>query len=395
MPHEPVPSAPARLVNGEEARTAHPTSSIDLVARGLRLGDPVADAVIAELDALGREARATLDAGLRDGLDSLDSPPPAIAALLRECETPPFSVDTDMLTRGDTTSLSVDPFWSTIAFALGSLVHTYSAPGIARVLTGTGKLTATAGRRLAETGLWRTNAILPGGLLRGAQGYIDTVHVRLLHARVRAGALRRGWDSDTWGTPINQTDTARTWLDFTVIPYAALRRVGIATTAQEEAELYRYWAHVAHLLGLDPEWYRDVTDHAGADTLLAAIDATNAAPDDNARRLVEALIDVLAEGPLGKALGMEPAQTRILLAALTRLFQGEATADALGIEPVDAAPFLPVIAMGNARARRWQQFSASSSELALVETVAHRRQEFAGLGRTEYQAQVDPAGAAG
>ncbi|GAA2015776.1 oxygenase MpaB family protein [Nocardiopsis rhodophaea] len=407
MPHEPAPTAPARFVPAEGTRERHPAGdrpasaagpgeetgradSSSLVARGLRHGDPVADAVIAELDTLGREARASLDAGLRHGLDSLDSPPPAVAELLRESETPPFPVDAEMLRRGDTTSLSVDPFWSTIAFALGSLVHTYSAPGIARVLTGTGKLTATAARRLAETGLWRTNAILPGGLLRGAPGYLDTVHVRLLHARVRASALRRGWDTETWGIPINQTDTARTWLDFTVIPYTALRKVGIATSAEEESELYRYWAFLAHLLGLDPEWYRPVTDHASADALLSAIDATNAEPDDNARQLVAALLDAVADGQVGRALGMERAHTRTLLEALTRLFQGDATADALGIERVDAAPFLPVIAMGNARARRWQQFSVASRDLAMVETVAHRRQEFAGLGRTEYQAEVAP-----
>ncbi|MFC7329140.1 oxygenase MpaB family protein [Marinactinospora rubrisoli] len=382
-----APFPPHRLVNAEAARARHGEDAVRLVADGLRAGDPVADSVIAELDALGAPAREALRLGLRNGLGTLDSAPPAVAALLREAETPSPWADAELIARGDTVGMSVSPFWNTMAFALGSLVHTYSAPGLARVLVGTGRLTAAAGRRLAETGLWKVNAGVPGGLTRGAPGYLDTLQVRLLHARVRAGTLRRGWDIDTWGVPVNQVDTARTWLDFTLVPFRALARVGITLTETEEADLYRYWHHIAHLLGLAPEFHRHVHDHATAAALLDLIDSTNAAPDDNSRALVTALIDVTA-GPVGARLSLPEPATRTMLAALTRLMQGDEVADALHIERVDIAPFLPLIAMGNTTTRRWQRFTPESWHTALTENTKIREAEYSGVTGAEYRSHL-------
>ncbi|MFC3997290.1 oxygenase MpaB family protein [Nocardiopsis sediminis] len=376
---------PRRLINADGVLERHGRERLALLAGGLRTGDPVADAVIAEFAERGATARAALRTGLADGLAAVTDPPPAVAALLAESERSIAGADPGLLERGDVPSITVDPFWSRIGFALASLVHTYSAPGIARVLTGTGRLTGgAAARRLGETGLWRANAVAPGGLLRGAPGYQDSVQVRLLHARVRARALEGGWDTGAWGVPINQVDTARTWLDFTVVPFRALERVGIHLSEEEERDLYRYWHHVAALIGVDPRFYRDVHDHASAAALLELIDATNAAPDDAARSLVGALLEALA-GPMEESLSLPRATADALLAALTRLMQGEEAADALGIERVDVAPFLPLLAMGNAGVRRWQRATPESWRLALAEQVEYRRTEFAGLPGTEYR----------
>ncbi|PSK90216.1 uncharacterized protein DUF2236 [Murinocardiopsis flavida] len=376
-------AAPLRLYNAAEVRERHGAAELDLVVGALGEGDPLADAVIAEFAEHGRAARSALATGLAEGLDALADPPPAVAALLRASEDAIAAADTAQLERGDLANLGVDPFWSRIAFALGSLVHTYSAPGIARVLIGTGRLTDGAARRLAETGLWRTNAILPGGLLRGAPGYTDTVQVRLLHARVRANALATGWDTGAWGVPINAVDAARTWLDFTVVPFRALERVGVTLTAEEEADLYRYWRHVADLVGVDRRFSARVHDHASADALLTLVDAANDPPDDTARALVRALLDALAV-PMGKALALPDPSVRTLLAALLRLMQGDAAADALGIEAADAAPFVPLFAMGNAGTRRWQRASPESWDAALAEYTRYRRAEYQ-LPGTEYR----------
>ncbi|RCV50168.1 oxygenase MpaB family protein [Marinitenerispora sediminis] len=388
----PATIPPHRLVNAEEVRARHGDAALRLVADGLRAGDPAADAVIAELDALGAPARRTLQQGLRDGLASLDSAPPAIAALLREVEAPSPWADPELLARGDTVGMSVSPFWNTMAFALGSLVHTYSAPGLARVLVGTGRLTSAAGRRLAETGLWKVNACLPGGLSRGAPGYLDTLQVRLLHARVRAATARRGWDTDTWGVPVNQIDTARTWLDFTLIPFRALAKVGITLTETEEADLYRYWHHIAHLLGLAPELHEHVRDHVTAESLLDLIDTANAPPNDDSRALVNALIDVTT-GPVSARLSLPEPATRTMLHALTRLMQGDEIADALHIEQVDIAPFLPLIAMGNTTTLRWQRFTPESWHTAVAEHTRARQAEYSRVADAEYRTHVSPDGA--
>ncbi len=51
--------------------------------------DPLADAVIVEMDALDKEGRRILNAALADGLESLTERPPAITALLQQLETMP------------------------------------------------------------------------------------------------------------------------------------------------------------------------------------------------------------------------------------------------------------------------------------------------------------------
>jgi len=118
----------------------------------LSAGDPLADAVIVEMDTLGREGRRILNAGIADGLKDLTERPPAIAALLQQLETMPAWVDPAMLGRGEVASLSVSPLWYELCAIGSALVHTYASPVIARLLTQTGRLTTVAPRRLAETG---------------------------------------------------------------------------------------------------------------------------------------------------------------------------------------------------------------------------------------------------
>ncbi|QBI53534.1 oxygenase MpaB family protein [Streptomonospora litoralis] len=394
MTDEPALAAsPRRLRHPEQVARDHGRFRAALLAEGLGTGDPVADDAFADLAAGGAAARRALAAGLREGLSSLQEPPPAgIAALLRESEEAVAGTDRELLERGDVASIAVDPFWSRIAFALGSLVHTYSAPAIARVLTGTGKLTESAGRRLGETGLWRADAILPGGLLPGADGYVDSVQVRLLHARVRAAALRSGWDTAEWGVPINSVDVARTWLDFTVVPFRALEKVGIVLTDEEERDLYRYWHCVAALIGVDPRFYTEVVDHASAEGLLELVETTNGPPDEGARALVHALLDALATGPMGAVLPLRGDAVERLLHALTRLIQGDEAADGLGLGAEDITPFVPLLAMGNSQARRWERATEESWEQALHEHTEFRRTEFAHLPGTEYRSAVEAEG---
>src|SRR5260370_31029142 len=217
---------PGRVINLDQARVRHGDKA-DHMVRMLAVGDPVADGVIVEMDALGKEGRRILNAALADGLESLSERPPAITALLQQLETMPEWVDRDTLGRGEVATLSVSPFWYALCAIPSALVHTYASPAIARLLTQTGRLTTMAPRRLAETGMWAGQATVPGGLLRGAPGYQATVQVRLLHAPMPSNALKHGWDTAEWGVPISQVDVARTWLDFTLTPFQALAALGI------------------------------------------------------------------------------------------------------------------------------------------------------------------------
>ena len=364
---------PGRVINLDQAVARHGDMA-DYMVQMLSAGDPLADAVIVEMDALGREARRILNVGIADGLKNLTERPPAITALLQQLETMPAWVDPDMLGRGEVAALSVSPLWYELCAIGSALVHTYASPAIARLLTQTGRLTTIAPRRLAETGMWAGQATMPGGLLRGAPGYQATVQVRLLHARIRSSALKHGWDTADWGVPISQVDVARTWLDFTLTPYQALAALGIELTEVEQNSLYQYWHYIAYLLGLeDSFFYRDVTGHDSARELGHLFDLTIGAPDENSRALTAAMIgaqvELLASAPQPL---MPRAEFSDLIHGVLRRTFGDDLADQLGIPVSSATPFLVMIALANSETRRWQTFTAQSAAQALQENTAAR-----------------------
>lgn len=376
-------------------------SSKEAPVRLRQVGDPLADAVIVEFDELGRSARTALQRGLTQGRASVPHAPPAVDALLAHAETVPHWVSPELLDDGDRTSLAVPQHWRGLAFSGGSLAHTYSSPAIARLLVGTGRLTSTAPRRLAETGLWNASAILPGGLRHGAPGYVQTVQVRLLHARVRASARSHGWDADRWGLPVNQADVARTWLDFTLVPFTFLEAVGYRLTPEEQSRLYRYWWYVGHLLGLDEECFLGVEDHARAGELLELLDSATAPPDEHSRALVGALFDAatadLAAVPDSP---MDASGWRDLLNALAGRYHGEDAA-ALGIPDSPLTAMLPLLAAGEAKARHYQAQVPGAGQQAVEDGIVAVRGLVAALagGSTAYQEHVaapaTPAGAHG
>lgn len=359
--HTPRSTTPERMVDLEAARRRHGAEA-DHVVTLLTAGDPLADAVIVELDLHGPQARRALDTGLRNGLASLGAQPPeAVAALLRQLEATPSWVDPLLLHRGDVVSLSVPPMWFRLCSITGALTNIHASPAIARMLAGTGRPTDMAARRLAEAGVWARQTIRPGGLLRGGPGYLATAELRLAHARMRADSVR-DWDTGARGLPVGRLDMTRTWLGFTLIAFQVLAAVGIDITAEEERSLYQYWSYVGHLLGLDETLLKDVVDHAGAHRLQNLLDATAAGPDDNSRALTAAMVDAQARamaGAPGVALSEE--QLRHLIQSVLRRAFGE-SADRLGIPAVPAATdLMPLISQLNRQARHWQNYSAASS----------------------------------
>src|SRR3981189_1631825 len=141
---------PGRVINLDQARVRHGDKAGHMV-RMLAVGDPLADAVIVEMDALGKEGRRIFNAGLADGLESLTERPPDITALLQQLETMPAWVDPDMLRGGEVASLSVSPLWYELSAIGSALVHTYASPAIARLLVQTGRLTPLPPPPLGET----------------------------------------------------------------------------------------------------------------------------------------------------------------------------------------------------------------------------------------------------
>jgi hypothetical protein len=375
------------------ANCADPIRTVDMPAGSgdldhwRAIGDPLADAVIAELAAHDDSARRNLDLGLSAGLSAVKDPLPALRAFLEACEAA-GNDDLSAMRRGSDAYLSIGATWIALSLGPGSLTHTYSAPSIARVLADTGNLTRMAARRLLETGSWNTTSVVPGALQVGAAGYVHNLQVRLLHARVRHALIRRGWD-DAASLPINQLELARTWLDFTFIPFQALDRLGIRFTQAELRDLYCLWHRIAALIGVAPELYRAVVDQVSGAHLLSAIDAHAPLPDEASRQLTAAMLGAVAT-LLAPRLRVGRATSLGLARAILRRLHGDTLADQLGVPRSPVALALPAIILANRLARRHMRRSPARRAEVIAETLAAFDEANRDLaGKTTYQRALD------
>lgn len=353
----------------------------DLMGWALTTGDPLADAVVTEMHEIGMaRARPILARGISEGLDSLDAPPPAIAAFLTATETPPAYVDDTLL---DSLSL---PYFSSptpvhiISLSAGALVRVYESPSIATVLATTGRLVDRAERRLVETGTWLTGAMLPGSLRRGERGYVDTLNVRMLHAHMRRLALDRGYDGSVDGVPVNQADLVRTWMDFTLTAYRAEELLGFDLTGPELAGLYRYWWYLGHLLGIDARLIEGIIDHDGARRVDDLVQAVTGPATEESARLADATLDSVAS-LLQEFLRVPPRLTRPVLDAITHRIHGPRMCRDLGI-PASApgtALLTPAVAAVAADRRR-RRASPRRWDAAIAANVAAERERSAAPG---------------
>lgn len=335
----------------------------ELMGRALTTGDPLADAVVEEINAHGRTVRTALHKGLALGLASLTDPPPAVGALLAQVESMPGYVDDELLDHASLPFFSAPAAAHAISLSAGALVRVYESPSIAKVLSLTGQLLDGVPRRLQETGKWVVTTMLPGSLRRGEPGYVGTVQVRMLHAHMRHLALTRGYDPEVYGAPINQVDLARTWMDFTLTSYRAEEAMGWARTPAETASLYRYWWYIAHLMGIDAGLVEGITSHRAAERVDELLQAVTGPAIPESSQLAFATLEAIA-GDLHRLARIPTRVGLPLLFALTRRFHGEPSADELCLPRAAAAdaalgPAIRLIGRRRSRLRRdpaaWHQ----------------------------------------
>ena len=296
-------------------------------------GDPLADAVIDTLERSPATAKDLLLHGLKHGHQTIPEAPESIRALLADAELACADTPIEILRQATEPYLLMGPTWISVSLGPGALIHTYSDPGIAAVLSRTGSLLESqAARRLIETQLWNLKILRAGGLVTGGQGYVHTLQVRLLHARIRANLIKRGDSPFDTCIPIDQRQLLRTWLDFTVVSFQSLERIGFKFDAQQLSSLYAMWHLVGRLLGIESSTLSLVTDHDAANVLLREIDAITALPDHRSIALSRAMLDAIGQR-LATVWGLPTEISIMFVESLARLFHGERLADVLNIAP--------------------------------------------------------------
>jgi hypothetical protein len=294
--------------------------SLARLGRFLEREDPLADDVIEELVPRPRGEQEQLIERLFAATPR--ELPTALRVLHESVREPPVWFDEARANAGGEVLLRAG-LLSGLVLGFKSLVLGYCSPAGNKPLVFSGRLAGDVQRRLAETSRFVEATSQPGGLRFGAPGFRAAVRVRLIHARVRH-ALRHSpaWRGAEWGAPINQYDMAGTVLLFSSVLLDGLRQLGATVTAAEEDATLHQWRFVGRLMGVEEELLS--TSPAEARALWASLEATQALPDVDSRRLTHALLLDAADR------GAPPAAVDFGY-ALCRHLVGERYADALAL----------------------------------------------------------------
>eukprot|EP00505_MAST-04D_sp_SCG-Rhode-Island_P002761 Stramenopile-MAST_4_protein_2761 len=214
-----------------------------------------------------------------------------------------------------------------------SLAGGFSAPRINHVLTSTGYLSNTSKSytRLVET-LQMINACMqPGGLEPHGVGWMASVRVRFLHAKVRRRLLQSTYyDEDILGVPINQEDMGATLLSFQILVLEVLEYVGHTVTEQDRDDYTQLWRLIGHWSGIT-EANNPCISYKLSRAYLESITMHLIDPKNNevCRKMTKSILTSV----VNKAPFYWSYET---LAQLSRMFMGAELADALKLPPENA-----------------------------------------------------------
>jgi ER-bound oxygenase mpaB/B'/Rubber oxygenase, catalytic domain len=251
-------------VRPRETAGGRPAWRVEL-ARYRQMTDPDADALVARFRAANPDVT-----GLRDLVRGVIAELAEAKARGGEYEGPLGDVfdlapvlpgwagDTALIRRGQAVFNDNGLDMGT-ALCFAGLPVGYASVDGAEALARTSDLaTGNLTRRIGETGQMLIDVMGTrdgNGLEPGGVGYATAVGLRLLHGCVRslladpsAGPV---WPVEDFGPPLNQEIMLATLLDFTVVVWAAMERIGtVLSTEDRRAHLY-VWSIVGHVMGIE------------------------------------------------------------------------------------------------------------------------------------------------
>lgn len=281
-----------------------------------------------------------------------DALPDPVAEFFESVRPIPAWVDWRRIDRARRLFERTGPFGG-IVLSLRSLMAGYTSPAGNKPLAFSGRLREQAPRRVAETARFVTAVCAPGGMRPGAEGWLITLHVRLMHAQVRRLLWRSGrWDRARWAEPINQHDMLATMLLFSEVYVEGLRIFGFTIDVEEAEDWIHLWRLVAWVMGTEQELLP--IDYVEAAALRDLIYETQGPPDADSRALAAALLEMPAQVE-----GLDPRLESLrtsMIRGMSRMLLGDDAADRLGIARAPgwarALSFVPRLVDVSERARK-------------------------------------------
>jgi hypothetical protein len=312
----------------------------DRLGMALWRGDPLADNVATWLRHHGMaEGRPLLERVIEQGLAAVPDAPEPLRRFIQAVERTPDWVDEAQLEAGARFIQSTGQH-GMLLLRDAALMAGYQAGAINQTLVMTGSLQRGAQRRLAETSSWWMDCSADGGWRRDSAGFKTTLRVRVMHALVRQGLLRRhDWEADIYGLPINQVDLQATYLGFSAVHLIALRITGVVVSRADGQAVMHLWRYLGWLMGVEEELLSD-TEMQGRISLYQNI-ISQAPPNESSAALGQALMDepLNRHYPWGGAWRGRFNRARHL--SLIRLFVGREGMRHLGLPPT--LPWHPLL----------------------------------------------------
>lgn len=370
---------------------------LDRIGRALRERDEPGAALVAAIRRdSGDPTRVTMpqfDAASKFGVAAVPDAPGELRRFFDFVERTPGWVDFDLLNAGAKAYRNYGRNVRDVMADL-SLIGGYRFGGPPDLLVKTGLLAGSGAlRRMGETVHWSTAVTEHDGMRRGGEGFVLTLHVRLMHALVNHQYEINGrWDTEQWGLPINQADQGWTLGLFSSIMLHGLRRLGVRVTPSDSEAMMHLWKYVGWLMGIGDDFLRDTEAEQNRlqyHFLLTQPPLTSAGP-----QLANAIVDAERHQHFASLPRLRGAYAHFRRLSMLRFFLGETSLRELElplIPPVAAAPVIAAnvvryqilsrTAQGRRVVQRWgersrshelgKHFGPESPELAPLPEKAH------------------------
>jgi len=224
----------------------------EFLAERQHVGDPLADAVVAELvrrDALPRDWSQLTDTTMA----LTESEGGVFREFMNAANFIPSWVDFRKMEPAQRMVFTHLPL---LIPAIGTtLLGTAFLPGLFPVAVKSNAIAYDAPSRFAESGMFIVKPAIPGGLQPGGTGHYEILRARLLHGALRyrvsleRGDLAQDYGRD--GMPINQIELAYFLSVFSYLLIRSFVRMGIRVSDEEVESHHLYWRYVGYVLGID------------------------------------------------------------------------------------------------------------------------------------------------
>ena len=229
---------PTAYIDGyAKGREVDPERAENYVAH-TRVTDPLAEAMVADLLPLGEEESSRwIEAGMVGDDEVLRTAPGSVREFFASCAEPPEWVDLPSFLPGcrmfhRNTKLIL------AGMVAGVLIEGF-ATNIAQSFFLTGRLRYKGVRRLKQNNRHMVEIFMPGGMERHADGWVYSIRVRLVHARLRHLIGNSSeWDFRELGLPLSAAHLGFAVSSFSARLLQHLKSLGGSFNEEERKKLH-------------------------------------------------------------------------------------------------------------------------------------------------------------